>query len=248
MLLKDKVAIITGGASGIGLSTVELFLEEGAKVIAGDIRITEEIIEICNQNPNCRFVESDVTKSEDHERLISEAIEHFGQLDICFNNAGMLGDTGTPGADQNMALSDKVFEVNVRGVQLAMNAQIKYFLANGIVSPAIINTASVAGKVATLNSAPYVASKHAVVGLTKSYAIDYAQKNIRINMVAPGVVSTAMVDDATDEMIERASAMHPIGRIGKPREISELVLFLASPRATFINGSYFNADGGYLAI
>lgn len=248
MLLNNKVAIITGAASGIGLATTKLFLAEGGRVIAGDISASPEILDIAETNANCVFIIADVTQADDHQKMIDQAVLHFGQLDICFNNAGILGDTSTPAAEQDMALSDKVFAVNVRGVQLAMNAQIQYFLANDITLPSIINTASVAGKVATPNAAPYVASKHAVVGLTKAYAIDYASRGVRINMVAPGVIETPMADGASDEMIEATRLRHPIGRIGKAGEIAELVLFLASEKSTFINGSYFNVDGGYLSM
>ncbi|MDG2392152.1 MAG: SDR family NAD(P)-dependent oxidoreductase, partial [Thalassotalea sp.] len=162
MLLQDKVAIITGAASGIGLATVKLFLEEGAKVVAGDVNASDEIMALVDKDSGVVFVKSDVTKAEDHDALIASAVKNFGGLDIAFNNAGISGDAETLAADQDMALSDKVFEVNVRGVQLAMNAQIKHFLANNVESPAIINTASIAGNVALPFSAPYVASKHAV--------------------------------------------------------------------------------------
>lgn len=175
-------------------------------------------------------------------------MEKFGQLDICFNNAGIVGDTLSRAVDQDIALADKVFEVNVKGVALAMNAQIKYFLANNIKHPSIINTASIAGKIVLPMSAPYVASKHAVVGMTKAYAVDYAADGIRINMVAPGVIATPMVAGANPETVKQTIAAHPAGRVGQPREISELVLFLSSDRSTFINGAYYNVDGGYLAL
>jgi NAD(P)-dependent dehydrogenase (short-subunit alcohol dehydrogenase family) len=247
MLLQDKVAIITGAASGIGLATVELFLEEGAKVIAGDINASDEIQALVQKDKNVVFVKADVTKAEDHQALVDSAVKHFGGLDIAFNNAGISGDAQTLAADQDMALSDKVFEVNMRGVQLAMNAQIKYFLANEVKSPAIINTASIAGNVAIPFSAPYVASKHAVVGLTKAYAVDYARYGIRINMVAPGAIETPILGSIGDEALDQILAAHPIGRMGTSREIGQVVAFLASERATFINGAYYNVDGGYLS-
>ncbi|WP_145997077.1 SDR family NAD(P)-dependent oxidoreductase [Vibrio jasicida] len=248
MLLSNKIAIITGAASGIGLETVKLFLEEGAKVVAGDISPSEGILEISRSNPNCNFQLSDVTEPNAHSLLIETAVEEFGGLDICFNNAGIIGDTSTPAAEQDMTIADKVYEVNVRGVALAMNAQVAHFLSINHSNPVIINTASIAGKIAVRNSAPYVTSKHAVVGLTKAYAVDYAEK-IRINMVAPGVIATSMIEkDADQERARKTIESHPVGRVGQPREISELVAFLASDRATFINGAYFNADGGYLAV
>lgn len=246
-MLKGKVAIITGAASGIGFETVKLFLEEGAKVVAGDIQASEAFISFIENEPNCKFVSADVTKEQDHQALIDCAKQEFGSLDICFNNAGISGDAQTLAADQDMALSDKVFAVNVRGVQLAMNAQIKYFLDNNIESPAIINTASIAGNVAIPFSAPYVASKHAVVGLTKAYAVDYARFGIRINMVAPGAIETPILGSIGEESLQQILAMHPVGRMGKPREISQVVAFLASERATFINGAYYAVDGGYLS-
>ena len=247
MLLEGKVAIITGAAGGIGLATVELFLSEGAKVVAGDVNSSKEIEEIATNNPNCRFLISDVTKIEDHQAMVACADKEFGGLDIAFNNAGISGDARSLAADQDMALSDKVFEVNVRGVQLAMNTQIKYFCDNDVKSPAIINTASIAGNVAIPFSAPYVASKHAVVGLTKAYAIDYARHGIRINMVAPGAIETPILGSLGDETLAGIVAAHPIGRMGKPIEIAQVVAFLASDRAGFINGAYYNVDGGYLS-
>ncbi|MBB1466734.1 SDR family oxidoreductase [Vibrio sp. SG41-7] len=249
MLLKNKVVIITGAASGIGLATVKLFLEEGAQVIAGDINKSDEILEVCKSNKSCYFLKSDVTKVDDHINLIEFAIEKFGVVNICFNNAGIVGDTSSPGAEQSITLFDKVYEINVKGVALAMNTQIDYFMKNKVSSPSIINTASIAGKIAVKNSAPYIMSKHAVVGLTKAYAVDYASKGIRINMVAPGVISTPLVNrDADPDLVEKVINAHPIGRVGQPEEISELVLFLASDRSTFINGAYYNIDGGYLAV
>ncbi|WP_181137856.1 SDR family NAD(P)-dependent oxidoreductase [Vibrio jasicida] len=248
-LLSNKVAIITGAASGIGLDSVRLFLDEGAQVVAGDINVSPEILAICEENNNCFFTTADVTFESDHQKMIDLAIEKFGKVDICFNNAGIIGDTGNLGADQDMNLFDTVFNVNVRGVALAMNKQIKYFLSAGIENPAIINTSSIAGKAAVPGCAPYIASKHAVVGLTKTYAVDYAKYGIRINMVAPGVIATPMItEDADEERAAATLAAHPIGRIGLPREISELVAFLGSDRAGFINGAYYNVDGGYLAI
>ncbi|MFA0069837.1 SDR family oxidoreductase [Vibrio breoganii] len=247
MLLQDKVAIITGAASGIGLATVKLFLEEGAKVVAGDISSSDELNALVEQDKNISFIKADVTKAEDHAAMIETAVKHYGGLDIAFNNAGISGDGHTIAAEQDMALSDKVFEVNLRGVQLAMNAQIKYFLANNVESPAIINTASIAGNVALPFSAPYVASKHAVVGLTKAYAVDYARQGIRINMVAPGAIETPILGTLGEEALQQIIAAHPIGRMGTAREIGQVVAFLASDRATFINGAYYNVDGGYLS-
>lgn len=246
-MLKDKVAIITGAASGIGLETVKLFLDEGAKVVAGDIDTSEALMNLVKYEPNCMFIKADVTKAEDHQALIDCAEQSFGGLHICFNNAGISGNASTLAADQDMDLSDKVFEVNVRGVQLAMNAQIKYYLDNNVESPAIINTASIAGNVAIPFSAPYVASKHAVVGLTKAYAVDYARQGIRINMVAPGAIETPILESLGEKAVQQIVGMHPIGRMGVPREISQVVAFLASDRATFINGAYYNVDGGYLS-
>lgn len=249
MLLKDKVAIITGAASGIGLDSVRLFLEEGAKVVAGDINTSNEILAICEENANCVFVEANVTSVQDHHKLIETGVEKFGKVDIAFNNAGIIGQTDKLGADQDMNVFDKVFEINVRGVALAMNTQIKYFLDAKINNPAIINTTSIAGRAAIPFCAPYSASKHAVNGLTSTYAVDYARYGIRINMVAPGVIETPMITEEADpEQAKAVLAAHPAGRIGKPREISELVAFLASDRAGFINGAYYNVDGGYLAV
>lgn len=249
MLLQDKVAIITGAASGIGLDSVRLFLEEGAKVVAGDIVASDDILALAKENKNVVFVEANVTSSDDHQKLIDTGVETFGKVDIAFNNAGIIGQTDKLGADQDMDVFDKVFEINVRGVALAMNAQIKYFLANGIANPAIINTTSIAGRAAIPFCAPYAASKHAVNGLTSTYAVDYARHGIRINMVAPGVIETPMItEEADEESAAAVLAAHPIGRIGKPREISEVVAFLASDRAGFINGAYYNVDGGYLAV
>lgn len=248
--LENKVSIITGAASGIGEATAKLFASEGAKVVVSDI--TEEkgmqVVDEINKNGGeAFFVKSDASKAADHEALVKETIKKYGQLNIAVNNAG-IGGASAPTADYPIDSWLSVIGINLNGVFYGMKYQLPEMVKAG--SGSIINVASILGQVAFENSPAYVASKHGVVGLTRCSAVEYAKKNVRINSVGPGFVYTGMVNEQTmgKEVISLLEQKHPAGRLGNAQEVAELILFLASDKASFITGSYYPVDGGYLAI
>ena len=247
-LLKDKVAIVTGAASGIGKSTALLFAKEGAKVVVSDIAEDEGkkvVNEINDNGGEALFVKADTSKIKDHKNVIEKIINAFGKLDIAVNNAGIGGPQEKVG-EYPIGGWDKVIAINLSGVFYGMKQQISAMLESG--GGSIINMASILGSVGTPGSSAYVAAKHGVLGLTKAAALEYAQENIRINSVGPGYINTPLVQNSLDkETIEALKASHPVGRLGEPEEIAELVVWLASDKSSFVTGSYYPVDGGYLA-
>ena len=248
-MLKDKVAIITGAASGIGAETAKLFASEGAKVVISDI--SEEkgkmvVEEIKKGGGEALFVKSDTSKPTDHERLVKETIKAFGKLDIAVNNAG-IGGASAPTGEYPIDSWQKVIDINLSGVFYGMRYQLPEMVKAG--SGSIVNIASILGQVGFENSAAYVASKHGVVGLTKSAALEYARKNVRVNSIGPGFVYSGLVNEETmgKEALSFLEQKHAVGRLGDAHEVAELILFLASDKASFITGSYYPVDGGYLA-
>lgn len=248
MLIKNKVALITGAGSGIGKSTAFLFAENGAKVVVSDINEAhaKEVAEaISKKGGEAIFVVADTSKPKDAERTVSEAVKAFGRLDIAVNNAG-IGGPAAPIGEYDIDGWDKVISINLSGVFYGMRYQIPEMLKAG--GGAIINVASILGQVGFASSAAYVAAKHGVVGLTKNGALEYAAKGIRINSVGPGFIKTPLLDaNLTPEVMQFLTTLHPIGRLGEPEEVAQLFLFLASDNASFINGAYYAVDGGYLA-
>lgn len=248
--LANKVAIITGGANGIGRATAELFAQHGAAVMVSDVDQPngEAVVSaIISAGGQARFVKADVSKEPDIQSLFSETHRTFGRIDIVFNNAGIEGTPG-PLADYDVATFDKVLAINLRGTFLGMQAALAHMVPAG--GGVILNMASVAGLKGFTTLAPYVASKHAVVGLTKAAALEYAPHNVRINVVCPGAVVTEMIHRITgnDPAVEDAYAkLQPIGRMGTPSEVAELALFLCSDAASFITGAAIPVDGGIMA-
>lgn len=246
-VLKGKVAIVTGGASGIGRATAILFAREGAKVVIADYNPKggQETLEmIKDEGGEAIFIETDVSKPEDVERMVEETIEVYGRLDILFNNAG-IAETAKV-TEASLDHWERVLAVNLRGVFLGCKYAIPKMIDNG--GGSIINTASIAAEVGFNETAAYVASKHGVVGLTKTIALDYAGDGIRANTVCPGVIRTPMVMDGLEEAArEHVVSLHPLGRMGEPEEVAEAVLFLASERSSFITGTCLFVDGGYTA-
>ena len=248
-LVKDKVALITGAAAGIGRATALKFANEGAKVVASDVNVKggEETVELIKKaGGEAIFVKSDVSQSTDVKALIAEAVNTYGRLDCACNIAGILGAMA-PFTEQKEADFDRVIAVNLRGTFLCLQAELDQMIKNN--GGTIVNVASIAGLVGSAGIAPYVASKHAVTGLTKNAALEYAKQGIRVNAVCPGGIETDMVqsflsEDFTEEMMD---AMHPIGRIGQPEEVAELMVWLCSDRASFITGSIIPIDGGFVA-
>ena len=248
--LENKVAIITGAASGIGKSTALLFAKEGAKVVVSDINEengNKVVDEIKAAGGDAIFVKADTSSPEDNENLVKETIIAFGKLDIAVNNAGIGGESNKVG-DMSVEGWKKVVDINLSGVFYGMKYQIPEMVKNG--SGSIINISSILGQAGFANSAGYVAAKHGVVGLTKSAAWEYAPDKVRINAVGPGFVYSGMVSEEAmgKEALNFLETKHAFGRLGEPEEIAAMLLFLASDDASFVTGSYYPVDGGYLAV
>ncbi|SEF65416.1 SDR family NAD(P)-dependent oxidoreductase [Algoriphagus boritolerans] len=246
--LDKKVAIITGSGSGIGKAAALLFAKEGATVIVSDIQeengraVAEEIK---SNGGNAIFFRADTSQPADNEALVKAAIDNFGKLDIAVNNAGIGGPMGLTG-EYPIDGWQKVIEVNLSGVFYGMHYQLPAMEKNG--GGVIVNIASILGMVGTRFSPAYVAAKHGVVGLTKATALEYAPKNIRVNSIGPGYIMTPLLTtNLNQEMLKMVEALHPIGRLGEAEEVAELILWLSSSKSSFVTGSYYPVDGGYLA-
>ena len=244
--LEGKVAIITGAGSGIGRSAAELFANEGAKVVISDISEAhgnQVVDEIQKKGGEAYFIKADSSKPEDHENLVKQTIEKCGSLDIAVNNAGIGGPLAATG-EYPIDGWQKVIGINLSGVFYGLRYQIPAMLAKG---GSIVNIASILGAAGTRFSPAYVAAKHGVVGLTKAAALEYADKNIRVNSVGPGYIKTPLLDSLDEAATKALVGLHPMGRLGEANEIAALILWLASPQSSFVTGSYYPADGGYLA-
>lgn len=249
-VLKDKVVLVTGGSSGIGRATALACAREGAKVAVADIVIAggEETAQLIKDaGGEAIFIKADMTKAADLEAMVDTIVETYGRLDCAHNNAGIEGALGKT-SNYDEAEWDKVIAINLTGVWLCMKYEIPQMLKNG--GGSIVNTASAAGLLGVPNMPAYAASKHAVVGLTKTAALEYAKAGIRVNCVCPGIIQTPMVSRLTGErpgMFEKIATAEPIGRIGKPEEIAESVVWLCSDLASFVTGHAMSVDGGIVA-
>lgn len=248
--LDNKVAVITGGAGGIGKTTAELFLKEGAKVILVDLmqESLEKTIDELQGYGSVTIVQADVSKEEDVARYVKTAIDQHGTIDIFFNNAGIEGKVA-PITEQKVEDFDKVINVNVRGVFLGLKHVLPVMIKQS--SGSIINTSSVAGLSGSPNVSPYIASKHAVVGLTKAAAVEAAGANVRVNSIHPSPVNTRMMRSLEEGLeVEQATLAQsiPLKRYGEPIDIAHLVLFLASDESSFITGVQYRVDGGMGAL
>jgi len=244
----DKVVLVTGGASGIGRATSVLFARHGAKIVIGDINSAgdETVQTIKREKGEAIFVKTDMRDAQQVQNLVGTAVKAFGGLHCAFNNAGVLPPMA-PLADIEESTFDQTFAVDVKGVFLAMKYEIQQMLQTG--GGAIVNNASIAGVIAERGISPYVAAKHAVIGLSKAAAIEYAGQGIRINALAPGLVETPMTKHWFDDPEMRGFflANSPIGRFAQPEEVAAMVLFLCSDLASFAVGHAFTVDGGYTA-
>ena len=247
---EGKVALVTGGGSGIGRATSLAFANEGAKVVIDDINVEggEETLRLIKSTGGeAIFVKADVSKGAAVEAMVEKAIDTYGRLDCAFNNAG-IGEPLKRVAKTTEDNWDRVMATNLKGVYLCMKYEVPHMLKQK--KGAIVNTSSLAGLKGLSGQAAYVASKHGVVGLTKSAAIEYATLGIRINAICPGVIDTPLIAPNMKDRphVEKGYIdMEPIGRLGKPEEIASAVLWLCSDEASFVVGSVFSVDGGVVA-
>ncbi len=248
--LTEKVALVTGAGSGIGRASALAFAREGAKVVLSDISIeggeaTGQVIR--DAGGEATFVYADVAQAGDVATLIDTAVHRYGRLDCAFNNAGIKGPIA-PVAEVTEEDWHRTLAVNLTGVWLCMKHELAQMLQQE--SGVIVNCSSVAGLVGFRGSAAYVASKHGIVGLTKTAALDCAQAGIRVNAVCPGVVQTPMIERFTGRSPAAKAeliAMEPMGRLGTADEVAEAVIWLCSPAASFITGHALVVDGGFVA-
>jgi NAD(P)-dependent dehydrogenase (short-subunit alcohol dehydrogenase family) len=246
---QNKVALVTGGTSGIGQATALAFARAGAQVVVSGRREKEGqavVASIKEIGGEALFVQANVSRESDVIALVDRTVSAYGRLDLAFNNAGV--EWMGPLEQATEAEYRRVFDINVWGVLNSLRHEIPAMLKTG--GGAIVNTSSVAGHIGMGQVSIYIASKHAVEGLTKSVALEFAKQNIRVNAVAPAAIETAMVDrfaGPDGEMREYFKSLHPVGRMGQPEEVADAVLFLCSPQSGFITGESLKVDGGFTA-
>ena len=242
----EKVALITGGTSGIGAATARRMAELGAKVVITGRRQREGrlLVSDIRRNGGCAaFFRADLSRPDEARRIVPFTIETFGHLDYAFNNAGISGDNRLL-VDQTEENFDRVFAVNVKALFVLLQDEVKQMLVQGR-GGSIVNAASVGGFLATPTAGHYVASKHAVLGLTKTAAVEYGRYGIRVNAVSPGAVRTEMLLSVFgNEEVDRMGAIHPVGRIGRPEEIADAVAWLFSDQSSYFTGQSLTLDGG----
>jgi NAD(P)-dependent dehydrogenase (short-subunit alcohol dehydrogenase family) len=247
--LSGKTALITGGTSGIGRETAVQFAKAGARVVVAGRRETEgeKTVELVRaEGGQGVFVKADVSHGAEVEMLVKKTVDKFGRLDIAFNNAGIEG-TWAPIALQSEKDFDHVININLKGVWLSLKYEIRQMMAQG--GGVIVNMSSVAGLLGFAGAAAYIASKHGVLGLTKTAALETAKSNIRVNAVCPAVVETAMAERlfGAPDIQKFVLGQHPIGRFGRPEEIASAVVWMCSDGASFMTGQSLVLDGGFTA-
>jgi NAD(P)-dependent dehydrogenase (short-subunit alcohol dehydrogenase family) len=251
-LVEGKVALVTGAAAGIGRSTALLFAAEGARVVVSDVDEkggAETAAMIRSKGSEAMFVRADVSKAKDVIALAAAVAKTYGRIDCACNNAGIEGKIA-PFHEQPESNFDAIMAVNARGTFLCLQSEIEHMRKGG--GGAIVNLSSVAGLIGFPGLSPYVASKHAVIGMTRNAALEYGKEGIRVNAICPGGIETRMLDSLADQASggklsthDMMDPLHPIGRIGKPQEVAELVVWLCSERAAFVTGAAIPVDGGY---
>ncbi len=249
--LEGKVALVTGGASGIGRATAIAFAQSGANVVVADLNegaARDTLQEIERAGVKSLFVKTDVSKEAQCERMVAAARDTFSRLDVAFNNAGIMASYGEKLHESTEEEWDRLMAVNFKGVFLCMKHELRQMLKQG--GGVIVNTASAVGRVGTANSVTYPAAKHGVVGMTRCAALQYARDNIRINAVCPGLVETPITQrmrEMEDGFDARRAAFIPMGRICRPEEIAQAVVWLASDAASYVTATSMLVDGGWVA-
>ncbi|MDA1127850.1 MAG: SDR family oxidoreductase [Chloroflexi bacterium] len=249
--LHEKIALVTGAGSGIGRATSLVMAREGATIVVADVNAEggeETVSAIKDMGGDAMFVHADVSRASDVEAMVGAVVNAYGRLDLAYNNAGIEGYFGGRLHEYPEDTFDRLIDINVKGVWLCLKYEIPQMLKQG--GGAIVNTASIAGLVGSRQMSAYVASKHAVVGLTKSAALEYATDGIRVNAVCPGIIDTPMMDrlvDGRDEYAATIPVRQPIGRKGTPDEIAETVAWLCSDAASLVTGLAMAVDGGFSA-
>ena len=251
--LEGKVALITGAGSGIGRATALVFAREGARVVVSDVDDrggNETVGQVRGGGSEATYVHADVTKTAEVEAMVKAAVDTYGRLDCAFNNAGIEGDPGGPIHEYSEELWRQVVDVNLTGVWLCMKYETGEMLHRG--GGTIVNAGSVYSLVANPGGSSYNASKYGVIGLTQTVALEYARQGIRVNAVCPGYIHTPMMDRVntrygTPEYQAQVLAKHPIGRVGRPEEVAEAVLWLCSDASSFVTGHAMAVDGGFVA-
>jgi NAD(P)-dependent dehydrogenase (short-subunit alcohol dehydrogenase family) len=251
-MLEGKVALVTGGGNGIGRETALAFAREGARVAVADYEgaAAEETVALINAaGGQAISLSGDVTVAADVQAMLDGVIAAYGRLDCAFNNAGIAGhQVGASGQlthEWSETAFDRMIAVNLKSVWLCMKHEIPVLLAGG--GGVIVNTASIAGLIGLRTSTGYVAAKHAVIGLTRTAALEYAETGIRVNAVCPGYIVTRMTEPARETRGEAIVARTPMRRLGEPREIAEMVVWLCSDRASYVTGAAYEVDGGMTA-
>jgi NAD(P)-dependent dehydrogenase (short-subunit alcohol dehydrogenase family) len=252
-ILDGKVALVTGGGSGIGRATAVAMAREGARVAVSDLStegIEATVALINSAGGQSIAIAGDVTEETDVANMVARTVSAFGRIDCAFNNAGVSGRSVGPAGQRLHELSQssvaRMFSVNLMGVFLCLKHEIAQMLAQGS-GGAIVNTSSIAGLIGLPTSGHYVAAKHGVVGLTKTAAMEYAQDGIRVNCVNPGYIKTPMTDEMMKTRYDEIMAKVPVRRLGNAEEIAEAVVWMCSDRASFMTGASHLVDGGYCA-